>query len=435
MKARRGAGPDMNEMKKWTVIHKNCREHYATPRILNRLGLLERMITDVWWPPSCRRIFPFANAIGTRWHGELEDSPVASMTAKWLPYKVLDKLRRRSGWNMLEAEDALFQKLAVAMMRSQLASEPKGICFCHSYMALEPFRAAKKAGWKTVLGQIDPGPAEWAIVDAGSQAYRGMEPAGSRPSQRYWDKWRQETELADLIIANSNWSSGLLIEQGIPAEKIRTIPLLFEPAGPVPGVKSYPNSFTEDRPLRILFLGSLCLRKGVPQLLEAARLLRGSPIQIRFIGPQAISLTSWASELIGSGTIQVDPPAKGKAVEAAYDWADAFILPTLSDGFAITQLEAQARRVPVIASTHCASVVEDLVNGRLLADVSPQSISDCLRDILEHPQRLAAWSEASDVPVDCQMASLMNAYRGLADELSVLSNESHQNAVSSNSLL
>jgi glycosyltransferase involved in cell wall biosynthesis len=404
-------------MKHWTVIHKNCREHYATPRILHRLGLLDRMITEVWWPPAQRARFPFAKALCTRWHSDLEAAVVVSLNRRWLPHKVLAKFRRRPVWEMLEAEDELFQRLVANRLSPHLKRGPEGICFAYSYTALEPFRAAKAAGWKTVLGQIDPGPAEWDVVDAASAPWRGWEEQGARPSASYWRKWRQETELADLIIANSVWSATLLERQGIPASKLRVVPLLYEPAVEGPGPKGVPEQFTSARPLRVLFLGSLCLRKGVPALLEAIRILGEAPIQLRLVGPQAMRLPDWVEPLLAAGKVLIEPPAKGPEVVAAYDWADVFSLPTHSDGFAITQLEAQARRLPVIASRHCAAVVRDGENGRLLAEVSPEAIAECLREILAEPAALRAWSAASEVPLDCRMERLMETYLELTREL------------------
>ena len=43
-----------------------------------------------------------------------------------------------------------------------------------------------------------------------------------------------------------------------------------------------------------------------------------------------------------------------------YRSADLFVIPTLSDGFAITQLEAMAHGLPVIATPHCAEVIAEL---------------------------------------------------------------------------
>jgi glycosyltransferase involved in cell wall biosynthesis len=41
-----------------------------------------------------------------------------------------------------------------------------------------------------------------------------------------------------------------------------------------------------------------------------------------------------------------------------FEEVDLFILPTLSDGFVLTQLEAQAHGLPVIVSRFCAGFVE-----------------------------------------------------------------------------
>ena len=42
-----------------------------------------------------------------------------------------------------------------------------------------------------------------------------------------------------------------------------------------------------------------------------------------------------------------------------YRDADVFLFPTYSDGFGLTQLEAQAWKLPIIASVFCGAVVED----------------------------------------------------------------------------
>jgi glycosyltransferase involved in cell wall biosynthesis len=46
-----------------------------------------------------------------------------------------------------------------------------------------------------------------------------------------------------------------------------------------------------------------------------------------------------------------------------YKDADVFVLPTLSDGFAITQLEALAHGLPIIATPNCGRVVEQGKTG------------------------------------------------------------------------
>jgi len=69
----------------------------------------------------------------------------------------------------------------------------------------------------------------------------------------------------------------------------------------------------------------------------------------------------------------------------------------LSDGFGLTQLEAQAWRLPVIASRYCGEVVRDQVNGVVLEEVSGEAIAEVIRGLLRAPERLCAMSVRSGV--------------------------------------
>jgi glycosyltransferase involved in cell wall biosynthesis len=84
-------------------------------------------------------------------------------------------------------------------------------------------------------------------------------------------------------------------------------------------------------------------------------------------------------------------------VESYYRDADVFILPTLSDGFGLTQLEAQAWKLPVIASRYCGEVVRDGVNGVVLEEVSGVAIAEVIRGLLRSPDRLSVMSDGSGI--------------------------------------
>jgi len=65
-----------------------------------------------------------------------------------------------------------------------------------------------------------------------------------------------------------------------------------------------------------------------------------------------------------------------------------FLLPTHSDGFGLTQLEAQAWRLPIIASRQCGDVAQQGVNGYLLPEVSADAIAGVIESILAWPGAL-----------------------------------------------
>jgi Glycosyltransferase len=66
-------------------------------------------------------------------------------------------------------------------------------------------------------------------------------------------------------------------------------------------------------------------------------------------------------------------------------------------GFALTQLEAIAHRLPVIASRRCGEVVVDHVNGLLLEERTAAGIEEALRSCLHNPDQLAQFSENATV--------------------------------------
>jgi len=85
------------------------------------------------------------------------------------------------------------------------------------------------------------------------------------------------------------------------------------------------------------------------------------------------------------------PVERGRAGKY-YRAADVFILPTFSDGFGLTQLEALARKLPVIVSRNCGSVVRNGVDGILLPEPTCEAIVDALLRCVRYPDQLAAFS-------------------------------------------
>src|SRR5262249_14313710 len=112
------------------------------------------------------------------------------------------------------------------------------------------------------------------------------------PSE-YWDNWRKECLLADRIIVNSAWTRESLLADGVDGEKVAVVPLAFDARpGAVPIDRRSPTEISQARPLRVLFLGQVNLRKGVGPILEAVRLLRKEPIEFWFVGPIQMAVST-----------------------------------------------------------------------------------------------------------------------------------------------
>ena len=266
----------------------------------------------------------------------------------------------------------------------------KRTLFAFSYACKELFRFAKDQGWTTVLGQIDPGPYEERIVQEEHERYPGTGSNWSPLPTAYWEAWREEVALADRILVNSEWARSGLMEEGVPEKKIDVIPLVYDPEDKPTWAntaqrKPSQNALAHQGDLQVLFLGSVCLRKGIARLIEAMRMLKDAPVRLTICGPLSVSPSLWAD----LPSVRWVHSVQNASIRTSYQAADVFILPTISDGFARTQLEALAAGTPVIASRYCGEVVIHGVNGYLLDQNTPVEIAGMLRQLANNRQLLA----------------------------------------------
>jgi len=209
-----------------------------------------------------------------------------------------------------------------------------------------------------------------------------------RAPEAYWEDWKVECNLADRIVVNSDWSSQLLIKAGVPDNKLKTVPLMYDANSTSVG-KTYPEKFTDERPMKVLFLGSLIIRKGIGGMLEAVKMLQKHPIEFWFVGQAGVRLPD---KLQNNKRVHWVGPVPRSKTTQYYRNCDVFLFPTLSDGFGLTQLEAMSCGLPVIASKHCGDVVEHECNGLVLPGIEASHIADALSWCLEQPYRLGNMS-------------------------------------------
>ena len=374
-------------------------------RALASRGALRALVTDTWMPPAASTHLarlPLLRKLRERFHPALAGSPVYRDNGAFIRFELLHRLRKTADWTRVMARNRLFGRLAVRRLQ-QLRTTTPGTVFAYSYAGLEVLRWGREQGWRTVLGQIDPGPVEVEIVREEARREGRFREPWTEPPPEYWEHWRQECALADDIVVNSPWSHDALRQVGVPAEKLRVVPLAYETPEALPPPKRYPARFTPERPLRVLFLGQINLRKGVARLLQAAEALRQEAVEFWLVGTPQIGAAS--SVVAGAKLRWIGPVPRGEAA-GYYRTADVFILPTLSDGFALTQLEASAHRLPIIVSAQCGRVVRDGVNGRVLPAPTTDAIVTAIRECLANPARLTAWSEASGIGPEFTSAAL-----------------------------
>lgn len=180
----------------------------------------------------------------------------------------------------------------------------------------------------------------------------------------------------DLFIAWSNWAAEGLQSEGVAGERIRVLP---------PGIdlsvwQPVPKD-SNDRPLRVLFVGGDFSRKGGDLLLEAARQLTGE-IEVVLV------TFGEARDLPPNARIERAEP-NSPELRAWYDWADIFVLPTRADCFGIATIEAMAAGLPTIV-TDVGGARDIVVEGETgwLVEPSVQSLLSALQTAIETRSQL-----------------------------------------------
>lgn len=382
----------------WICCQLGAREHYAIPRALHASGDLAHLITDAWVQPnSLINKLPISSlkSLGDRHHPDLVTAPVHAFNNQLILFETQQRLLKSKAWGRMIARNDWFQGQVIQTLKrlnpylSKLEKTP--ILFAYSYAALEILKYAKTQGWITVLGQIDPGIEEEKIVIEEYQQYPNLAPDWQPVPSEYWHNWQQECQLADKILVNSNWSKKLLTMGNIDAKKIEIIPLVYQSSQEQSKFQRiYPQIFSDDRPLRVLFLGLITLRKGISLCLEAIKKLENQPIEFWFVGSQQIRIPDFFKNHPRIHWIEAVPRSQ---TYQYYQQADVFLFPTLSDGFGLTQLEAQAWQLPIIASRKCGEVVRDGINGLLLQEGTASEIVECLLMLKNNPRKLQDLSE------------------------------------------
>lgn len=201
-----------------------------------------------------------------------------------------------------------------------------------------------------------------------------------RAGNKYGNPFVREIEaiglhLADKIIAISMHTKRAIVrDYGVPADKIEVVHNSIDNSeiAPLDDQNSY-RYVTAMKKLGyrvVVNVGRLTIQKGLPNLLRAAQIVvQHNPKTIFLIvgsGEQYHELIAMTAELgIGKNVIFADFQ-RGKRWRDAFGVADLFVMPSVSEPFGLTPLEAIGYGSPVLVSKQ--SGVSEVLNNCLKVD-------------------------------------------------------------------
>jgi alpha-maltose-1-phosphate synthase len=222
------------------------------------------------------------------------------------------------------------------------------------------------------------------------QALQNAEAAkwGREPIQ--WDEGRfasieQEYEESDLILTPSTFAYRSFIARGVPAAKLALVPYGVDTDEYRPLPKSHDGRF------RILFVGGLNLRKGLPYLLDAVAGLKWTNAELVLRGTPSADTQPFLAAYRGTIPISLVPPQPRAMLSELYSSASVLVLPSIEDGFGLVIGQALACGTPVIASTHTGGpdVIEEGVNGLIVPAGDAETLRGALTRMYENPEMVA----------------------------------------------
>lgn len=195
---------------------------------------------------------------------------------------------------------------------------------------------------------------------------------------------------ADRVITVSNLMKARLLQMGADEAKIRVI------YNGVDFAKFEKKKFVEKKEKIVLFLGRLVEQKGPHMFLRAAARVAALEPDARFViigeGELLPSLISQAIALGISDRVTFLGYVPDEIQRIAYARSDVFVMPSISEPFGITALEAMASGTPCIISK--SSGVSEATRTCLKVDFwDVEALADKICNLLRYPLARKALGE------------------------------------------
>ncbi len=257
------------------------------------------------------------------------------------------------------------------------------IIHCHDWMTIGAGIVAKKISAQE--GKIKP-----LVLHIHATEF---DRTGGSPNEIIYQIEKFGMDNADQIITVSEYTKNIIsYKYDIPKEKIAVV---------YNGIESSDNWLNESYNLKkhyklVLYLGRMTLQKGPDYFLKAAKKVTEKSNNIRFIfagnGDMFPRMIEQSASLGIADKVFFTNFLRGQDTERAYELADLYVMPSVSEPFGITALEAMNKKTPVILSKQ--SGVSEVVNNCYKVDFwDIDKMASSIIEILENKDIHSTLSE------------------------------------------
>ena len=239
---------------------------------------------------------------------------------------------------------------------------------------------------------------DWLTVLAGIEAKRvsgkplvyhvhalEFDRSGDNVNQVVYDIERYGMAEADKIVAVSHYTKSIIVGRyGVSPDKVEVVyNAVTRKDSPVRGVEDHKTR----KEKVVLFLGRITFQKGPDYFVEAARKVLERRDDVRFVmagsGDMAARMIERVAEVGMGRKFHFTGFLSGQDLERIFLESDIYVMPSVSEPFGISPLEAMYYDVPVIISRQ--SGVSEVLHHALKVDFwNTDELADKILALLSH---------------------------------------------------
>ncbi len=323
---------DRHSGKGFVCVHNRGRDNYEVALALEEAGLLEKLVTDIYcpdWVPAWLR-------------GPLAKRSREGLSSKRVHNHLLASIVQYGGALLKRPIERVFARTdrMLAYSAAKLARQRQTGLYAYSSYFDGPPKLA--AGCPIIDFEYHPHPTLALDILASDLARypqvawsfeRELEVAATESLRESW-------RFADAVVCASSMTRRTLVHAGCPEERIAVIPYGSPP--PVTALKP-----RLEGPCQFLFVGQGVQRKGLHHLAEAWRIAALDNCQLTVV---SYLIDPGIAAMLDLRGVRLLGQQSRASLDELFASADAFVMPSLIEGFGLVYLEALAAGCHVLGT-------------------------------------------------------------------------------------
>lgn len=273
--------------------------------------------------------------------------------------------------------------------RAIAADEEHDVIHAHDWLSFRAGMEAKRVSGKPLIVHVHA---------------TEFDRTAGKPNQYIYDEERRGLHAADCIIAVSQHTKNVIVEHyGIPSEKISVVHNGIDYQEHLKELPPALKNIRAEGKKIVLFVGRITIQKGPDYFIKVAkRVLEYAPDTLFVMsgsGDMEHQIIRLAADMGLGDKVVFAGFVRGEELMKLYRAADLYVMPSVSEPFGITALEALANGTPILISKQ--SGVAEVLTHALKSDFwDIDDMADKIINVLESRGLKESLGELGSIDVE-----------------------------------